>query len=245
MSKVDVVFKLGLRGNIGDYDELRYALRSIETYFKDLGNVIIVGNKPHWAVNVIHIPAEDPYKHNKDANLINKMILACLHPETSDRFLNFSDDFYLMRPCDVSSFEIPLMANHHLQFNPNQRLNRWQKRLQRTVKELRARSFRADCYEGHVPYLLDKKKYPAAVFRYDYGEGDGLCGNTLYFNTTFTIGKERPGFVYQLMQPVSEVGFIAQKTASATCFNTTYKAVNQTLIAFLQKKFPNKSRFEA
>ena len=77
--KIDVVYKLGLNPDWGNYEELRHSLRSL-CNFENLGNVFIVGQKPDWIQEVIHIPALDSYKRNKDANLINKLILACSNP---------------------------------------------------------------------------------------------------------------------------------------------------------------------
>lgn len=76
---IDVVYKLG-NGSRFDDAELRYSLRSLSN-FRDLGKIYVVGKKPAWIKNVIHIPAGDPYKSNKDANIINKIILAATHSD--------------------------------------------------------------------------------------------------------------------------------------------------------------------
>jgi len=70
---IDVVYPLG-SGSAWDNNELRYSLRSLENNLLDLGRVFVVGQRPPWLVEAVHIPMEDTHRHNKDANLIDKVL---------------------------------------------------------------------------------------------------------------------------------------------------------------------------
>src|ERR1035438_10130107 len=116
--KVDVVYKLG-SGSDNNNDELRYSLRSLSK-FRDLGKVYIVGYKPDFIQNVIHIPMEDIFKSNKDANLIEKLSAAAKCPDISDCFLNMSDDQIFLAEFFYEDFIIPYFDNLVSNFRPDQ-----------------------------------------------------------------------------------------------------------------------------
>jgi hypothetical protein len=40
----------------------------------------LIGHKPDWGRNVIHIPSEDPEKINRSANITRKMLKVCEYP---------------------------------------------------------------------------------------------------------------------------------------------------------------------
>src|SRR6056297_2738384 len=145
---MDVVYTIGRSCNIEDYWELRMSLRSL-SFLTDIGNVFIVGHKPEWCKNVIHIPHEDPYKSNKDGNLINKLISACFHPDLSEEFLWFSDDQYVLAKPAPEDLREPVHNNgmHH----PRSK-SKWHRRLNSTIKILQSRNLTTNVYECHVPY---------------------------------------------------------------------------------------------
>jgi len=241
--KVDVVYTLGVESKF-DNQELRYSLRSLQ-YFKDLGLVYIIGHSPGWVENFIHIPCQDPYLCNKDANLISKLILGCCSKILSDKFLWFSDDQILLKECSSNDFLVPIIDNSHLIRNPTKPKNRWVMRLERTVAVLKERGHRWDCYESHTPYLIDKELYPKTLFQYDYGSDIGYCGNTLYFNSLNIKGKETAkDQIGLLLEPVHHVEKIEEICKNKMFLNYQDKAINENLLLYLQKKFPNKSQYE-
>lgn len=234
---IDVVYTIGRSCAWGDYDELRYSLRSLDL-FDDIGQVFIVGHKPEWVKNVIHLPLSDPYKHNKDANLNNKIVLACCDPRLSDRFIFMSDDQYFLRKTKVDDFK-PVAVNT---LHKPQSKDQWNKRMTRTLKFLAQRGHSTDVFEAHCPYLLEKAKYPSVVLDYCFGEAVGMCGNTLYFNSlgvkaepnnNYVTGSHRKHTASELLERTKNVRFLN--------INHGVSEVHQE---FLKNKFPEKSRFE-
>lgn len=187
---IDVVYKLGpkFRCDWDNYEELRYSLRSL-SYFKELGNVWIVGSKPDWIKNVRHVPMVDAFTC-KDSNIINKLIRVCLHEDLSENFLQFSDDQFLLTHCTIQDFMYPVKSN--LQFEIENRgvteYKGWQKQLIDTCVLLHSMDLPFDKYEAHCPYLINKRLYPGTMIKYSF-EDQKLCGNTLYFNTIGAIGR--------------------------------------------------------
>jgi hypothetical protein len=76
------------------YKDIRYSLRSL-VYLKDYDKVWLIGDRPCWIKDVIHIPCPDD-KEDKQLNVINKILLACCCPDLSENFILMNDDFYFL-----------------------------------------------------------------------------------------------------------------------------------------------------
>ena len=243
---IDVVIPFNQEGEHWQHNELRYTLRSIEKNFINLGQVYIVGYLPEYLTNVKHIQASDPYKHNKDANLINKAIIACLDDSISEDFLFTSDDQVFLKPVNYNFFTFPLIDNRQLGFDRTKRLNRWQTRLQRTEIALKQRGYEAHCYEAHIPYLYNKKKYPEVLLSYDYGVDLGYTVSSLYFNSIKqnAIQQYAEQVVSRINDKHETIDSLKKAIGEVIFFNYSNLAFNDVIKEYLQTQFPNKSKFE-
>lgn len=243
MSFIDVVYKLNDQSH-HDNQELRYSLRSLSN-FTHLRNVYIVGFKPDWVKNVIYIPMDDHYTlKNKDANIINKMIVASTQRDISEWFINISDDQIFLKETSAAYFTIPVYNNNILTSENHYLANNYfYQRLKRTVDILAERKLPHNCYETHAPYLLNKYDYPRSVMQYDYQHGLGLCGNTLYFNTIREAGQPKQGInhCYRLQKKEDKITEDINKFQFLNFNNNTE---TPELFDFLQDKFPKKSNYE-
>lgn len=240
---IDVVYKMG-SGSKYNNDELRYSLRSLSN-FKDLGKVYIIGYCPDWVKNVIHYPLVDSYKSNKDANLINKILLASLDKSISTEFLNFSDDQVLLKECSYEDFKDPYYNNNMSNFKPGESLSRWKKRLQNTINALKEYGQTFNCYECHIPTLIHKYDYLNTVLKYAYGETPGLCGNTLYFNTIKKLGIELPkGVALRMQNTINDLPILEKECEGKLHLNYDEISTNDILFVYLANKFPAKSIYE-
>lgn len=241
---VDVVYKMGHGSKHAD-SELRYSLRSLSK-FKDLGKVFIVGHKPHWVQNVIHIPAQDCYTKNKDANLINKVLLASIHQYISDQFLNMSDDQLFVGECSLQMLSTPFYDNGLIKNTPDVRVSKWHNRLNLTLSALKDRGLPVNCYESHIPCLINKYNYADVVLRYPYGEGIGMCGNTLYYNTICASGTQIPSdWAFKTQSKINSVENLEASCNGKVFFNYADEAEGNLLFLYLQKVFPSKSIYES
>ncbi len=237
MSKTDVVYTIGRSCNWGDFDELRYSLRSL-SLFTSIGQVFIVGHKPEWVQNVIHLPLSDPYKHNKDANLNNKIVLACCDQRLSDQFILMSDDQYFLQQTSTGELRPVISNNSHKPKSKDQ----WNRRMTRTLKHLQKRGHSTNVFEAHCPYLLEKAKYPSIVLDYCFGESVGMCGNTLYFNTLGVKGEPNKNYVTGSGR-LATLQEITKKVSGFRFLNINH-GVNDDQKQFLQSRFPEKSQYE-
>lgn len=88
--------------NDGNYNQLRYALRSITTQHPEIDNCILVGGKPTWYTGQ-HIAHKDYGPDYKEQNIRDKVIMATLAlslpiGNASIPFLFANDDHILFTP---------------------------------------------------------------------------------------------------------------------------------------------------
>lgn len=131
-------------------DELRYSLRSLVNLPHRL--VWIAGHKPKWVRRVGHLPTSQT--GGKFANQALNLSEACEHPDVSDPFVMFNDDFFVVRQID----EVPVL--HRGLLSEVSRLNSgrgsWRDRLRATSNVLGRDALSYDAL--HVPMTFEKAK---------------------------------------------------------------------------------------
>jgi|GEM_PF-994900 len=216
-------------------NELRYSLRSLEQYFQNLGRVFIVGHKPDWLTGVVHLPAEDTHRHNKDANLIDKVLLAC-RSGVSPTFLRLSDDQCLLKPWD--GLQVWHMGNAM-----GRRGGKWWRRMQRTCEHLQSHGRPTFFYDCHAPAPVDRETFIQVATEADYQTPPGMCINTLYFNTIDIPRDKMSGRKVAFHRP-TKAKRLRRGTKGKLFLGYSEKGTNEAMKQFLQELFPTPSRFE-
>lgn len=242
MKPIDVMFPIGA-GSQWDNKELRYSLRAIERNLKGVGNIIIVGHKPDWLQNVIHIPAGDPLPSNADGNIALKTLKACHDERVSDPFLFINDDHMITRPMHVE--KIPDYYKQDFEDYSeqywNNRLHRT--RVYRTWQALKAGGYSTINFEVHVPNLISKQKYIDAVNRFPIDQGIGLCPKSLYGNLVVSWDNMKKTNDPTIFTPKSMEEITRMfKELPHVAYND--QGLNAALKYFLYKTFPGKSQYE-
>jgi len=236
---VDVVIPLSVGSKHGDA-ELRYALRSIERYVENLGQVWIVGHRPTWLRGVEHIPAGDPHP-SKDVNIIHKLLAAC-QAGVSERFVFWSDDQILLRPLAWSQ-----LGPYTWRDLAGQPANgkRWHRRLLATRDWLASRGLPTWHCDTHVPIPMERSRFLelADAARDVWESGEGVTVGTWYCNQAAqprpmgdrkaTIEARLP--TDQLHAAIAGRWFLGHNDAGFT----------SDLWALLDELFPDRCRFEA
>lgn len=93
VAKYDVVIPYKMKGNS---DELRMALRTIDSNFLSVRDVYIVGECPSWVENVIHIPS--PQNDHKRVNVGKAYREALAQKDLSEEFILWNDDMFILQP---------------------------------------------------------------------------------------------------------------------------------------------------
>ena len=116
-------------------------------------------------------------------------------------------------------------------------------RLKNSIAILKEKGFEGNCYETHMPTLYDKKSYPKTILQYSWGEGFGMVGNTLYFNSI--KAKNRNIEKLDLLRITNIESNIKRLNDNDFMFlNISSKVCVKEIKEFLQNKFPEKSNFE-
>ena len=141
--------------------ELLYSLRSLQNI--EHGKVFIVGFKPCWVKNVIHIPCNDPYSQ-KVNNTIHKLLKVCQDERLSDDFVLMNDDFYILEPTEIKYYHQGTIKEHIA------RRKKWGHIGSRYCYSLERTSElypQGKDYELHIPFKMNKEKFLSLKFDFE------------------------------------------------------------------------------
>ncbi len=238
---IDILIPLG-NGSFMQDIELRYCLRSIEANLKGYRDIYIIGHKPDWCINVIHIPMDDSYSSNKSANIISKIIRGCLESSLSKSFVRMSDDNYFLKP--IHAKKLRPVYNEILSNKVNWDGSPWHRALKRTLnflKKKRRLGYEPIYnYEPHVPMLVDKRLFPKIMIETDFGANPGYVANSIYYNSLMI--KRNKVDVSDRVACMHMDKPLDIKNQTFLCNNDA--GLSYELIEFLKRKFPNESKYE-
>ena len=176
---IDIVIPLS-SGSKHDNFELRMALRSIARHVKNCGQIrVITDSPPAWLDNCQVLSCPDKYLHNKDANIIRKLLTAANETDLSDQFLFWSDDQVALRSFNASSLPPIFNRRSAEAFHPDRI---WHRRMLHTFEYLQKHDLPLNCnWESHTPQRIDKALFQQLLKNVDYITEPGLAVNTIYF----------------------------------------------------------------
>ncbi|MBR2642408.1 MAG: hypothetical protein IKD46_04695 [Lentisphaeria bacterium] len=233
----DIVIPLGA-GSPFDNWELRFALRSVEKYVQDLNAVWIMSDcAPEWLQNVRILPVPDRHKHNKDANLFDKLIFAAKTQEVTDAFVFLSDDQAFLQPFDAKKAQIVFNPRGPGAFAGGR--TKWHRRMTATFSFLAQRGIRLPYnFDAHVPVVYRKEDLKV-LDGIDYATPPGYCINTLLCGLLQRRGEIPQGKVKAHAEGcTAEVDFAGKLYAGYN--NGGFPLIREKLANL----FPEKSRYE-
>jgi hypothetical protein len=245
------------------FEELRYSLRSLEKHYADPFRVVIVGDKPEWCQNVIHVPVERQtgMKENLTYDAVWKLITICKSDMISGIFVRMYDDIYLLRNMDFKFLSL-MKAN----YNATDRMNRtdgtqsdvWLGQLHRTYTTLLESGQKTIWnFETHLPEVFLKSIVLWILEKYNVLE-QRLLITTLYNNICWQEGDQEPWLVdiktnikagfygsnTNYSHKSSDAGNIRSILKGKYFLNHNDEGLNPGLIEVIKELFPNKSSFE-
>jgi hypothetical protein len=241
---VDTVFALGGESKWANW-EIRYALRSLEKNFLDLGRVFVCTTKPPpWLVGAVVLPVPDANRHNKDANLIDKMLAAC-RAGVSQKFVRSSDDEMILLPKTVEQllpYHVgPLGAKPKKFWEGG-----WKARMRATFDLLVKNGETTFHFDSHIPKVYDRTLFMELCKRYDYHSGRGFCIDTWYLNHVPHVRRfQLKGEKLTLEKPNNDLADLRARIAGKSYLGYNDNGLTPALKQLLQEMFPKPSRFEA
>ena len=235
----DLVIPLGV-GSKSDNDELRILLRSAERNAIGLGRVIIPTQAPpKWLRNAIVVSCGDPLQHNKDGNLINKVLTALVREKVTGDFILAADDNVFCQPVNVS--EIPMLYNTKGIGDFDPKGNRWRVRMLNTMEYLIGQGWPSDRnYETHTPQVFNAQKVLTGMQGIDYVSEPGFGIYSLFR----CVSGEFPNVTQNKCKTTHENVASADAPIDRMFAGYNDSAFLNGLRERLFEMFPDKSRFE-
>ena len=244
---MDILYIVGTGSN-WDNNELRYSLRSIEKFGRNVGRVYIAGNKPDFVSDLVtHIPCKDE-TNRKHKNILKKVLAAMQSSDIGKHFLISSDDHFYMREVDFDNYPVYYQAsviqttpadkskkpNHyHLSLaDTKSMLERWGLPTFQTNPHCNTH-FDADLYKLYFPLFAEalNKEYG--------GELNCLMGNMLIAD-----GYQPKRFVDKKIGDFADTKDLFEQIGDTECFSISDAAVRCGIGGFLKTMFPEKSKYE-
>lgn len=233
---LDLLYILGT-GSTWQDNEIRYSLRSVCKNFTH-GKVFVVGERPPWLRDIIHIPCDDPYP-NKLKNGIYKIGMAIKDSRLSSRFVRMNDDFFFINPVKQIAIRHRGALKASIKNHPTQK-GYFYLALKQALHGLERRGITNPLdYTSHLPFVLDKAKVREVFDEYG-GPGYGYLFGTIYGNHFDIGGRKQKDRKAKGWSPSSE------RTANALPILSTDPNVVMLpeFQRWLHGKFPEKCRYE-
>lgn len=253
---MDVVYSLGW-GSKNDNAELRWSLRSLEKYGKNLGRVIVVGNCPEWLSDeVIKMPrgkfSENGPKHD---NILDAILAVIKAGVVSGEFLYSSDDHFLVKTTDLERFPYYYKRERLRSItdllSSNVARTGYRNSLADTRTVLEENGYGAKEYSGHVNTHMhcDDAEEVERLWKIPTKHGKGYEPTCLFMNVR---AEKRHDFIpvfrkdLKITKPVLSKEDLMDKVGNRETFSIgdgAFKGVSR-LKKIMNEMFPDKSRFE-
>lgn len=230
-----IIIPLG-NGSRWNNTELRYCLRSITKHLTGYGDIFIVGEKPEWLRNVVHIPCPDygDKTYHKERNIYEKIMAACKDERVTDDFLFMNDDHFLLQDFEAGKF--PYYCQGWL--SEFMTVTDYKYTVRNTIEAFPGHMLYFDI---HSPVVYNKSKFEAAMEPFDWSLKFGYCIKTIYCNAIELRAIEYPDLK---INEVYSSDKICKLIAGRPWFSIGDKAREGGLLKVLNEIYPNKSPYE-
>jgi len=234
---IDVVYIVGT-GSKWQNNELRYSLRSIEMYGKNLGNVYISGNKPYFINNKMKwVESYDiGFPSVNHWHKVRKFFMGT----NVNKVLYMMDDVFFTKEIDLENYpyyqrgdlkEIPVDGDNYHDCLNNTRIV-----LEKMNKP-------TTNFEVHCPIIYERDKFLNLTdkfnsLRKEYKHFVGV--RSLYANYYNIEGQ----FTKDVKIRGRHMNNLEEKMNKIDCFSIGDETIELGMDKILQEKYPNKSKWE-
>lgn len=224
---IDVLYIIG-KGSLYDDDELRYSLRSLDKYGKNIKDVLIVGECPDFVDKgeVIWIPCDDlPTPSLSHWWKVRQAF------GLTDRVMLMYDDIFFCKEFDCDTY--PWFWRGDLTNVPHN--CGYPRSLYLSYKFLSKLGHTTLDFEEHIPCIYEKEKFMSLDdYFYKYSNDEGLSVRSVYANVWVKGSEYKP-----------DVKLFKKKNLTVMeVFSTGDKTYGDFAQSWLHEKFKEKSRWE-
>lgn len=221
-------------------DELRWSIRSVETFFQGQAKITLIGDCPEWyhghVIRKKRVAANRPNRAFRD--MLSKVWYMATHPEIESEFVWMMDDVYFLKPLTLQELQTPRAER----WQPSEG-NSWQKRKSLTMRALADRGRPQHDYATHLPHFVEKEKLREIFDELDM-HNQTLLWEVAYGNTyRGTPVRTRPFFARFKHHGDPET--YRKLTARAKIMNHMAEGWCDGLRTFLSELLPHPSSVES
>ncbi len=247
---MDILYVIGCGSN-WDNNELRYSLRSIERFGRNVGRVFIAGYCPDFidqsVVTWIPCPDEYDFKHKNILRCIEK---AVAESDIADDFLYSSDDHFYIAETDFDQYPIFRKGALPSKRKPEDGEFDYNTSLVATHKLLTAAGLTTHNFSWHGNTHFNKTLFNepqfAAMRELSYGLTGGVEPTCLMLN--YMLAKRPFEWVQRhdrkYGDETTREEFFNGLDENRECFSCSPNVMRTYLATYLAEQFPNKSKYE-
>jgi hypothetical protein len=220
-------------------DELRWSIRSVETFFQGRAKITIIGDRPEWYHGHVIRKKRVPQSKTNQAfrDMLSKVFFIASHAEVDAECVWMMDDIYFLKPFTLNDIKTPRAEP----WRPSTG-NSWQKRKTLSMDTLAARGLTQHDYATHMPHWLEKDKLRAMFDDFNLHEHTMLW-EVLYGNLYRESPQRTRPFFARFQHKASKETF-QRLTAVPTVMNHTESAWCDGLREFLAELLPTPASVE-
>jgi hypothetical protein len=161
-------------------NEIRYSLRSMEKHISGIDRLFIVGEKPDFLTDFIHIEMSDP-NDCREMNIMEKIRAACVNG-ISQKFLFCNDDHFILKDYEATKF--PYYSDGTLsQAVHKHTKDNYKNTIRNTINVLKDWDLPANHFDLHCPIVYDREKFVEIVDSYVWKGRPTYVIKSLYCNS--------------------------------------------------------------
>ncbi|MCF8219662.1 MAG: hypothetical protein K9J21_11875 [Bacteroidales bacterium] len=226
-------------------DELKYAIRSIQTHLKTKFRICVIGDLPSYldSNEIIHIPvnrfSEGLFK--KWFDQLNKLQTAIESKSVSEQFIWMYDDTYLIDDVTYNDLLKPKAEFPYFSDNAKNAGPLWQHVHTQTCEKLKHYTIQVFNYETHLPRVYDKSLLLYLIEKFSLHKNPYAIA-TLYYNYYFpdTYPDDVKNYRAKITEPASMYDIITA-TDKKKFLNHKNKCFNDSMKGYLENTFPEPS----
>ena len=233
---MDIFYVVGTGSKWND-NELKYSLRSLEQFGKNVDNVYIVGNKPSFLNDKIKwIPVSDiGYPSANHWYKVRKFFM-----ETNiEKAVYMMDDVFFTREVDFNNY--PFYQKGLLKFT--YKPNLYHTSINNTKHVLEGMGKPITNFEVHCPITYERDKFLSMTEMFDKYRKEFkqfIQPRSLYCNYNGIQGI----FTTDVKVYGKDMKYPKDKMYKLDCFSISNDSIKLGMGKILETKYPNKSRFE-
>lgn len=236
-------------------EEMRYSMRSIAKYGRNVGQVYVLGHRPQWCnpATVREIVYNSDSKLYKENDITAAIMKAAEVPELSTRFLICADDYFYIRETDFDNYPIYLKnpkLPHSFEAggnNPRKGGINYRRSAVNTRALLTAAGLPIGNYSQHACFPADKKLMAefAHLFRaallLEYGAlFDSLMANIIIDKTDAVVVPRKDNKI----RTARDRAELLQLIGDTEVWSSSERHLDYGLLRILQTDLPEKCKYE-